>query len=424
MNINRTSSAPSEAVRTPRGRHSRRAPRRAILLITPLALAGVFVGASLPGSPFASTAQAAPQRDAVVSVSSGRCLDVAEARRDAGAPVIIWDCHDGANQAWQYSFGRLTTYGTMCLVPQGGGTSNGTPVVIADCAFDTAQWWLRRNDGTYRNFRSGLCLGILGGGTANGSRLVQWTCDGSANQRWTDSRSRASSPTPGTTTTTSATPTTSTSTAPTTSTTTTPVTTTSTTSATPTTSTSTAPTTSTTTTPATTTTTSPAAPPAPSGQVTWTLNRVPNPTEDQLDAYARITQAMDAAVARYNRLTTIKKQINVNYSPGVPTAEGSSNGTISFGSNRGYMQEGTALHELAHTMGVGQTGGWYGLGGSGRWTGPKATALVQSWDGPDAAIWTGGGHFWPYGLNYANEYNEQNFERNVLVVAAMLEDGM
>ncbi|TDC22128.1 hypothetical protein E1265_16385 [Streptomyces sp. 8K308] len=174
----------------------------------------------------------------------------------------------------------------------------------------------------------------------------------------------------------------------------------------------------------------PVAPPAASDQsalatITWRLERAANPTADQLDAYNRITSAMNAAVARYNALSGgLGKSITVRYDPSVPTADGNINGTIRFGANRSYMSERTALHEIAHTIGVGTSAGWSRLGGSGTWTGAQATALVRQYDGSSARISTGGGHFWPYGLNYDNEWSTTNADRHVRIVAAMVADGL
>ena len=158
--------------------------------------------------------------------------------------------------------------------------------------------------------------------------------------------------------------------------------------------------------------------------ITWSLQRASNPTSDQQDAYNRITAAMNAAVARYNNLSDLGKTITVRYEPGVPTADGNINGTIRFGSNRSYMTERTALHEIAHTIGVGTSSGWSRLGGSGTWTGAQATALVRQFDGASAKISTGGGHFWPYGLNYDNEFSNTAADRHVQIVAAMVRDGL
>ncbi|CAM5685478.1 hypothetical protein [Streptomyces canus] len=173
----------------------------------------------------------------------------------------------------------------------------------------------------------------------------------------------------------------------------------------------------------------PPAAPAPREQVaaatiTWTLERASNPTADQQAAYTLITSAMNAAVARYNNLSDLGKSITVRYDTSVPTADGNLNGTIRFGSNRSYMTERTALHEIAHTIGVGTSSGWSSLGGSGTWTGAQATALVRQFDGSSAKLSTGGGHFWPYGLNYENEYSGTAADRHVQIVAAMVRDGL
>ncbi|WP_062217886.1 hypothetical protein [Streptomyces sp. NBRC 109706] len=162
---------------------------------------------------------------------------------------------------------------------------------------------------------------------------------------------------------------------------------------------------------------------APAATVTWHLVRAENPTQDQLEAYELITTAMNAAVTRYNDLSDLGKSITVHYDPSVPTADGHINGTIRFG-NRAYMNERTALHEISHTIGVGQSGGWYELSAGGTWSGAQATALVRQYDGEGASISTGGGHFWPYGLNYDNEFSQTNADRHVRVVAAMVADGM
>ncbi|MCX4911543.1 hypothetical protein [Streptomyces sp. NBC_00878] len=172
----------------------------------------------------------------------------------------------------------------------------------------------------------------------------------------------------------------------------------------------------------------PQAAPVPREQVaaatiTWTLERASNPTQDQQTAYTLITAAMNAAVARYNNLSDLGKTITVRYDPGVPTADGNINGTIRFG-NRGYMTERTALHEIAHTIGVGTSSGWSSLGGSGTWRGAQATALVKQYDGSGATLSTGGGHFWPYGLNYDNEFSNTAADRHVQIVAAMVRDGL
>jgi hypothetical protein len=152
---------------------------------------------------------------------------------------------------------------------------------------------------------------------------------------------------------------------------------------------------------------------------------VSNPTADQKDAYAKITTAMNAAVARYNKWGNWGRTLTVRYTPGVPTAQASINGSIDFGSNRSYMTECTAMHEMAHCFGVGTASKWsYPLIQNYLFVGPKALAKMRSFDGPTAVINTGGQHFWPYGLNYNSEWSATAGDRHAQIVRAMNDDGL
>ncbi|KAK4113444.1 hypothetical protein N656DRAFT_707877 [Canariomyces notabilis] len=160
-----------------------------------------------------------------------------------------------------------------------------------------------------------------------------------------------------------------------------------------------------------------------SAAITYRIQKSTNPTSDEADAYARIESAVKLAVARYNRLATRpNKSITVQYVPSVATADGNFNGNIRFGKNRSYMTERTALHEIAHTLGIGQTRAFDTRCAANNW--PSATRLLQSWDGPSAKINCGGGHIWPYGLNYENEMSETNANRHCQLIDAMLADGL
>ncbi|KAJ4393536.1 hypothetical protein N0V93_002748 [Gnomoniopsis smithogilvyi] len=160
-----------------------------------------------------------------------------------------------------------------------------------------------------------------------------------------------------------------------------------------------------------------------SAQLTYTIQKASNPTSDQTDAYTKIAAAMDAAIARHEAQgSKAAKTLTVEYNTGVATADGSSNGNIRFGSNRAYMTERTALHEIAHTLGVGTTTAFTDNCNANDW--PTATPLLQSFDGSDAKISCGGGHFWPYGLNYEDEMNETDADRHVDIVNAMIVDGI
>lgn len=159
-----------------------------------------------------------------------------------------------------------------------------------------------------------------------------------------------------------------------------------------------------------------------SGQLSWTLTTT-NIAQDVKD---RITAAMDAAVARYNAWGNWPaRTLTVEYNTGVATADGSINGNIRFGSNTSYMTECTAMHEIAHTWGVGTSSNWgYPLIQNYLFVGANAVAKIQEFDGSSAVINTGGGHFWPYGLNYNSEWSTTNGDRHAQIVWAMYQDGL
>jgi hypothetical protein len=162
------------------------------------------------------------------------------------------------------------------------------------------------------------------------------------------------------------------------------------------------------------------------GNITYVLQRSSNPTADELDAYTRITNAMNAAVTMYNGQTTLSRQITVQYVPSVATADGNMNGNIRFGSNRSYMTQRTAMHEIGHVMGVGQSTRYKTLVVNGKFTGSNALAMLRSMVGesPTSELKADSQHFWPYGLNYESEWSTVNGQRQARIVAAMKLDGI
>ncbi|MBN1128805.1 MAG: T9SS type A sorting domain-containing protein [Chitinispirillaceae bacterium] len=140
-----------------------------------------------------------------------------------------------------------------------------------------------------------------------------------------------------------------------------------------------------------------------SGKITYTLYRASNPTQAQLDAYARIQKAMDSALGYYNKYTPLTKALKVYYDPNVPTAQASFAGTISFGAISSMVVH-TAMHEMAHTFGIGTTSQWGSRVQNRVFTGTNATRMLrQIMNDPDTVLNADNMHFWPYGLNYARE---------------------
>ena len=132
--------------------------------------------------------------------------------------------------------------------------------------------------------------------------------------------------------------------------------------------------------------------------------------------------AMTNAVGHYNAHGGFNKHLRVTYNSGVPTADGNYNGSIRFGGS--YPSTGLALHEIAHTLGVGTTQAYQNNRNSNnnKWTGPNAIEKVEQFDGLGSQLNADNFHFYPYGLNYSNEYSTLNFDRHVATVYQMGRD--
>lgn len=164
------------------------------------------------------------------------------------------------------------------------------------------------------------------------------------------------------------------------------------------------------------------------GNVTYQLNNPDSWSDEVRDS---ITEAMDEAVYYYNCYANLEKHITVNYNEGVPTAEANVDGWLSFGSDLAYMQTATAMHEVAHTLGVGYYP-WAELIQDGRWVGSAVDALMNAIPVEERDqdmyslrnyITCDTQHFWPYGLNQAAEYQtEWSVINHVRIVAAINED--
>ena len=158
------------------------------------------------------------------------------------------------------------------------------------------------------------------------------------------------------------------------------------------------------------------------GKVSYTLSRAANPTADEQEAYKLITAAMDLAVKNYNCYTNITRQLQVSYNPSVATADGSTNGSIRFGS-RASMHHVTAMHEISHVVGVGAAK-FKTLVSNGVYTGARGTAKLREISGVATdQIKSDGTHFWPHGLNYVSEWkNQQDLINHCSVVQAIVAD--
>jgi hypothetical protein len=146
----------------------------------------------------------------------------------------------------------------------------------------------------------------------------------------------------------------------------------------------------------------------PASALTWSL--AGGNENWPADVRNQIIASMNEAVALYNANGYFDKHVTANYNPGVPTAQASYSGWIDFGPMRNTR---TALHEIAHTLGVGQ---YWSFNGNAF---TRGNELVKLYDGQGAGVGAGGGHFWPYGLNYDSEDGPVNRVRHCRMVAAL-----
>ena len=156
-------------------------------------------------------------------------------------------------------------------------------------------------------------------------------------------------------------------------------------------------------------------------EVTYTLHKSANPTADEQDAYKRITTVMDSAVKLYNTYSNLSKFINVYYAPGVPTAEASSNGDLRFGENRSYMVVPTAMHEMAHTLGIGTTSEYWAACPTDIkvFQNDKVQAKLRELSGKQSdELHCDNQHIWPYGLNQASEVKS---EKDLIIHVQLVE---
>jgi hypothetical protein len=148
------------------------------------------------------------------------------------------------------------------------------------------------------------------------------------------------------------------------------------------------------------------------GHITYTLAKSASPSATEQTAYDKITSAMDKAITYYDCYTSISKSLNVSYVASVETADGNGNGSIRFGSNTTYMDYRTAMHEIAHTVGIGQASNWGTFLSNGLFTGEHAAAQLNAINATltkplYTELHADTQHFWPYGINQQSEVKSE-----------------
>jgi hypothetical protein len=128
----------------------------------------------------------------IVNRKSGLVLDVSGGGTNAGAHVIQWTNHIGANQQWSLvtdgSYTQIVNRNSgLVLDVSGGGTNAGAQVIQWPNHNGLNQQWSLVTDGSYTqivNRNSGLVLDVSGGGTTQGVNVIQWSNHNGLNQQW------------------------------------------------------------------------------------------------------------------------------------------------------------------------------------------------------------------------------------------------
>lgn len=130
----------------------------------------------------------------MVSLHSGKCVDVSGGLATAGTRIQQWGCGDFDQQAWTPTMNGDTTFSLkvqhsgMCFGFEGDAKA-GTKIVQQPCDADAAaQKWSIRNIGighyTLVHSASGLCADVEAGSQENAAAIQLWTCNSLAPQIW------------------------------------------------------------------------------------------------------------------------------------------------------------------------------------------------------------------------------------------------
>jgi endo-1,4-beta-xylanase len=129
----------------------------------------------------------------IISVNSGKALDVCGPSTADGALTQQWDYVGGTNQKWRFEsvgggYYRLRSqYSNKCLDVAGGSTADGALTQQWSCHDGDNQRWRVIKLGSevvIEAKHSGKVLDVRGVSTANGAKVQPYTRYDTANQRW------------------------------------------------------------------------------------------------------------------------------------------------------------------------------------------------------------------------------------------------
>jgi hypothetical protein len=135
---------------------------------------------------------------ALVAALAGAVVVAPTASASASRPAVVLGSADGAQRFGVAPAASLTAFAwrnfhsNKCLGVNGGSMTNGAKIVQYTCNGGADQTWvpIPMGDGKYYQFRNGAnsnkCLAVPGGSFAQNTQLVIWDCGvGSLDQYWT-----------------------------------------------------------------------------------------------------------------------------------------------------------------------------------------------------------------------------------------------
>jgi len=175
-----------------RGRHRRRWTATGLVLGVPAVLVPYLLYAQEDSQAATVDGTAYYQ---LVSVHSGKVLDVNGFSTAAGTRIQQWTDQHTANQQWKLKpagdgyYELVNRNSGKVLGIAGGSTAQAAAVEQQTDSSSTAQEWrIDKVSGadavTLTSRRSGQVLDVSGGSTADGAAVVQYPSRGSANQQW------------------------------------------------------------------------------------------------------------------------------------------------------------------------------------------------------------------------------------------------
>lgn len=137
----------------------------------------------------------------IVGYGSGKCINDPNSALPNGTQMIIYTCvtYIAANQEWYFkssdgiNWQISNVQSGRCLTVSGASNADNAAIVQWDCTKNGNETWqtsapvIHNSVGDYVeliNTKSGSCITVQDKSTANNALLLQFRCNGGANQLW------------------------------------------------------------------------------------------------------------------------------------------------------------------------------------------------------------------------------------------------